>query len=103
MKAATRAKPRSCIKPVHYKFESELPDGYSFDKDGNEVTIEASGKFWKILRFPTSIPQINWIGNLKDLPGNGSYDKPGGCAKCHIGTGMKPFTFDGVTSAPLTG
>ncbi|MCB2156441.1 hypothetical protein KQI84_16320 [bacterium] len=82
---------------VHYKFESELPEGYQFDHDGNPVTFTKSGKMWKLCGFPTTLPQFNWLGNLRDLPETPQIDNPGGCGKCHIGIGLKPYTANGGT------
>ncbi|MHC4741121.1 MAG: hypothetical protein ACYS8Z_04385 [Planctomycetota bacterium] len=76
----------------HYKFESELPEGYLYGEDGNEASITHSGKLWKLCGFPTTVPQFNWLGVLRDLPETAHVDKPGGCAKCHVGVGMKPYT-----------
>jgi len=80
---------------AHYKFESDLPKGYQYDEEGNEVTFTKSGKLWKLCGFPTAFPQVNWLGPLKDLSETPHVDKPGGCAKCHVGTGKKPFTATG--------
>lgn len=84
---------------AHYKFESDQPAAYQFDEHGNEVTHTKTGKLWKLCGFPTTLPQFNWLGALKDLPETDHVDVPGGCAQCHIGTGVKPFTATG-NSAP---
>jgi hypothetical protein len=77
---------------IHYKFEAPVPEGYLFDEDGNPRDIEVSGKFWKLCGFPTTVPQFNWLGNLADDPETPHIDKTGGCGKCHIGIGIKPYT-----------
>lgn len=82
---------------THYKFESELPAGYQRDHDGNPATHTRSGKMWKLCGFPTALPQSNWLGKLRDLPETDHIDNPGGCAKCHVGIGGKPFTATGKT------
>lgn len=82
---------------VHYKFESELPEGYQYDEHGELVTYSVSGKLWKLCGFPTTLPQFNWLGALRDLPETAHVDTPGGCAKCHVGIGIKPFTAIGKT------
>ena len=98
--------PRSCalchneelqdmLNTVHYRFQSELPDGYQFDEHGDEVTFQYSGKLWKLCGFPTTLPQFNWLGVLADDPATPHVDKTGGCAKCHIGIGLKPYTATG--------
>jgi hypothetical protein len=79
------------LHSVHYRFESRLPEGYQFDEAGAEVGFATSGKLWKLCGFPTTVPQFNWLGNLRDLPETPYIDKPGGCAQCHIGVGFKPF------------
>lgn len=80
------------MKTVHYKFESPVPENYLFDEKGNPLDIEESGKFWKLCGFPTTFPQFNWMGKLKDDPVTPHIDVPGGCGRCHIGIGIKPFT-----------
>lgn len=82
---------------VHYKFESSVPENYLFDEEGNPREINRSGKLWKLCGFPTTMPQFNWMGSLKDSPDTPHIDKPGGCGRCHIGIGMKPFTAVGKT------
>ena len=82
---------------VHYKFESDVPEGLLFEEDGvTPREIQQSGKLWKLCGFPTTVPQFNWMGNLKDDPTTPHIDKPGGCAKCHIGVGYKPYTATGL-------
>ncbi len=82
---------------VHYKFESPVPEGYLFEEDGvTPHETEVSGKLWKLCGFPTTVPQYNWMGNLKDDPTTPHIDKPGGCAKCHIGVGYKPYSATGL-------
>ncbi|MBC8215881.1 MAG: T9SS type A sorting domain-containing protein [Candidatus Marinimicrobia bacterium] len=85
------------ISTVHYKFESEILDGLLFNADGTPAEEIYSGKFWKLCGFPTAIPQSNWIGQLKNDPETPHVDVPGGCAKCHIGIGMKPYNANGGT------
>jgi hypothetical protein len=83
---------------VHYKFESPVPENYLHDEEGNVLTIEKSGKLWKLCGYPTTVPQFNWMGKLKDDPTTAHIDVPGGCAKCHIGIGVKPFSATGHTA-----
>ena len=80
---------------THYKFESTIPEGYQYDHDGNPVTFTRSGKLWKLCGFPTAFPAANWLGKLVDLEETDYVDKPGGCGKCHVGIGEKPFTMTG--------
>ncbi|MHC4741120.1 MAG: hypothetical protein ACYS8Z_04380 [Planctomycetota bacterium] len=80
---------------AHYKFGSDLPDGYLFNEDGTPASHTKSGKLWKLCGFPTTVPQFNWLGVLRDLEDTPHVDKPGGCAKCHIGIGAKPYTATG--------
>ncbi len=82
---------------VHYKFESSVPQDYLFDEEGHPLEIQRSGKLWKLCGFPTTFPQFNWMGSLKDDPDTPHVDVPGGCARCHIGIGIKPFTAVGKT------
>jgi len=77
---------------THYKFESPIPENYLFNEDGSPKTLQRSGKLWKLCGYPTTFPQFNWMGQLKDDPATPNVDKPGGCAKCHVGIGIKPFT-----------
>lgn len=83
---------------VHYKFQSAVLPDYLYEEDGTPHEIEVSGKLWKFCGFPTTVPQFNWLGNLADDPSTPHIDKPGGCAKCHIGMGGKPFTALGFDS-----
>lgn len=85
------------VGSVHYKFESELPEGYQLDHHGDPVTFTRSGKLWKLCGFPTTLPQFNWLGNLRDLPETDHIDNTGGCGKCHVGIGPKPYTANGGT------
>lgn len=80
---------------VHYKFESDVPEDYLYDEEGHPRTIQKSGKLWKLCGYPTAIPQSNWLGKLADDPATPHIDKPGGCAKCHIGMGVKPYNARG--------
>lgn len=82
---------------VHYKFESPILENYLFTEEGEPVDIEVSGKYWKLCGFPTTVPQFNWMGSLKDDPATPHVDQPGGCAKCHIGIGIKPYTETGLS------
>ncbi len=82
---------------VHYKFESAVPENYLYDEEGNLREIDRSGKLWKLCGFPTTFAQLNWLGKLKDLPETDHIDSPGGCGKCHIGIGTKPYTAVGAT------
>jgi len=83
---------------THYKFSASLPANYMYDKAGKAVTHKYTGKNWKLCGFPTAFPHANWMGKLKDDSKTPHVDKPGGCGKCHIGTGMKPYTMSGATT-----
>ncbi|KXK38628.1 MAG: Cytochrome c bacterial [Candidatus Hinthialibacteria bacterium OLB16] len=77
---------------VHYRFESKLPDNYQHNEAGAVVEYATSGLLWKMCGLPSTVPQFNWLSNIKDLPETQHVDKPSGCGTCHAGIGLKPYT-----------
>lgn len=84
---------------THYRFSASLAANYMYDKSGKPVTQKYTGKNWKLCGFPTAFPHANWMGKLKDDSSTPHIDNPGGCGKCHIGVGIKPYTLSGATAA----
>ena len=64
---------------VHYQWQGATPD-----IAGQEEGV--SGKLGQINDFCT-YPDINWIGRMTTVNGR---VVDGGCAKCHVGLGLKP-------------
>lgn len=83
---------------THYKFSASLQADYIFDKAGKPVAQKYTGKNWKLCGFPTAFPMFNWMGKLKDDAKTPHIDKPGGCGKCHIGVGLKPYSMAAKTA-----